>query len=288
VAVEARAPGGHSPPALVYVQERPAALRGQAMAEDPANFSDVTDFFIAHELAHQWFGQGAAPAGYRERWLSEAWAQYAAALWIRHRQGESAFRDTMGRMAHWAMRHDDAGPIHLGQRLGALEGDSRLYRAVVYDKGAWVLHMLRGIVGDDAFFAGTRAFLEGHRYEKVVTADLREALERASGRDLRAYFERWVNETGLPRLSWSARTQKAQGGYETTIAMVARDAPGPLPVEIALSTSAGKEVHRVTLEPPSGSWTITSAEKPHGVSVNEDRGLLARVDRERSVARAQR
>jgi hypothetical protein len=288
VAVDAKAPGGHSPPGLVYVQERPATLRTQTMEDDPANFSELTDFFLAHELAHQWFGQGTAPAGYRERWLSEAWAQYAAALWIRHRQGESAFRDMMDRMARWAMRHDAAGPIHLGQRLGVLEGDTRLYRAVVYDKGAWVLHMLRGIVGDDAFFVGTRAFLERHRFAKVVSGDLREALEQASGRDLRAYFERWVNETGLPRIAWSARTRQVQGGFETTVAMRAQDAPGPLPIEISVSTPAGKKVRRVTLDPPSGSWTITSRERPRGVAVNEDRGLLARIERDGPLPPAQR
>jgi hypothetical protein len=278
IAVDARAPGGHSPPGLVYVQERPAALRAQAMAEDPANFSDVTDFFIAHELAHQWFGQGTAPVGYRERWLSEAWAQYAAALWVRQRQGESEFRDMMDRMARWAMRHDQAGPIHLGQRLGVLEGDARLYRAVVYDKGAWVLHMLREIVGDEAFFAGTRAYLERHRFGKVATSDLREALEQASGRDLRPYFERWVYETGLPRIVWSARTRRAEAGYETTVALRAEDAPGPLPVEVTISVSGGKHTRRVSLD-PTGSWTLTSAERPRGVEVNEDRGLLARVER---------
>ncbi len=288
VAVAARVPGGHSPPGLVYVQERPAALRAQAMAEDPANFSDVTDFFIAHELAHQWFGQGTAPLDYRERWLSEAWAQYAAALWVRHRQGEPAFRDMMDRMARWAMRHDSAGPIHLGQRLGVLEEDGRLYRAVVYDKGAWVLHMLRGVVGDDAFFAGTREFLERHRFAMVATADLREALERTSGRDLRSYFERWVYGTGLPRIVWSARTRPAPGGFETAVSLHAQDLPDPVPVAISVSTSAGKDVRRFTLEPPSGSWTITSRERPRGITVNEDRGLLAHVERGKAARADQR
>jgi hypothetical protein len=278
VAVEARVPGGHSPPGLVYLQEQPAALRGEGMAEDPANFSDLPDFFVAHELAHQWFGQGVAPAGYRERWLSEAWAQYAAALWVRQRQGEAAFRDMMDTMARWAMRHDAAGPIHLGQRIGALEGDMRLYRAIVYDKGAWVLHMLRGIVGDDAFFLGTRTFLERHRFGKVVTGDLREALEQASGRDLRPYFERWINETGLPHITWSKQTRQVQSGFETTVTMRASDTPGPLPVSISVSTLAGRDVRRVTLAPPLGSWTITSRERPRGIAVNEDRGLLARVE----------
>ncbi len=280
VIVDAKVPGGHSPPGLIYVQEAPPVL-SQRQAEDPANFSDVTDFFLAHELAHQWFGESVAPAGYRERWLSEAWAQYAAALWVRQREGEGAFRGVMDRMGRWAERHDSAGPIHLGQRIGVLEGDPRLYRAVVYDKGAWVLHMLRGIVGDQAFFAGTRAFLERHRFTRVRTDDLREALEEASGRDLGAYFERWVYETGLPRIVWSRHTRRGPTGYETTVAMRGQQVPGPLPVEIAVTTTGGEEVRRVTLDPPYGSWMIETRKRPRSVAVNEDRGLLARTKRGR-------
>ena len=73
--VESIKPGGHSPPGLVYLQKRPAIFL-QALPDDPANFSDMPDFFLAHELAHQWWGQGVAPASYRDEWLSEAWAPY--------------------------------------------------------------------------------------------------------------------------------------------------------------------------------------------------------------------
>ena len=118
VVAEGETPGGHSPPGLVYLQVRPPALRSRSLPEDPSNFSDLPGFFLAHETAHQWWGEGMAPANYRERWLSEAWAQYSAALWLRERLGEGAFRGMMDRMARWATRFDSSGPIHLGQRLG--------------------------------------------------------------------------------------------------------------------------------------------------------------------------
>ncbi len=99
VVAEGETPAGHSPPGLLYLQKRPPILRSRALPEDPANFSDLAGFFLAHEAAHQWWGQGTAPANYRERWLSEAWAQYAAALWLRERLGERAFQSMMDRMA---------------------------------------------------------------------------------------------------------------------------------------------------------------------------------------------
>jgi hypothetical protein len=281
VVAEGETPGGHSPPGLVYLQMRPPVLSTRSLPDDPANFSDLPGFFLAHEAAHQWWGQGTAPANYRERWLSEAWAQYAAALWLRERLGEGAFRSMMDRMARWALRHDAAGPIHLGQRLGRLKQDPRVFRAVVYDKGAWVLHMLRGLVGDEAFFAGAQAFLQRFRYAKAGTEDLRVALEESSGRDLRPYFESWIYGTGLPMLPWSAHTERTAGGFRTTVEVRPQGLPGPLPLQLAVAWTGGRETRDVLLEPEGGSWTIDTTQKPRRVTLNDDRGLLARFERVR-------
>jgi hypothetical protein len=274
---EGPTPGGHSPPGLAYLQQRPPILLTHALPDDPANFSDLPGFFLAHELAHQWWGQGVAPENPRERWLAEAWAQYAAALWIRHDRGEDAFRSMMDRMARWAVRNDARGPMHLGPRLGHLKNDPRIFRSIVYDKGAWVLHMLRGLLGDEAFFGGARAFIEAHRYAKAGTDDLCEALEKASGRDLAPYFEQWIYGTGLPTLTWSSRTETIAGGVRTTVHVQPETLPGPLPLEIAVYASKGPAVRRVMLDPAGGSWTIETPEGVRRVELNEDRGLLARL-----------
>jgi len=284
VVAEAEAPAGHSPPGLLYLQIRPPILRSRTLPEDPANFSDLPGFFLAHESAHQWWGQGTAPANYRERWLSEAWAQYAAALWLRERLGERTFQSMMDRMGSWAFRHDAAGPIHLGQRLGHLKQEPRYFRAVVYDKGAWVLHMLRNLVGDAAFFSGARAFLERHRYAKAGTEDLRRALEAASGQDLKPYFDRWVYETGLPAVTWTSTSVAVAGGFRTTLELRPSRFPGPLPLQISVVTSAGTELRTLQLAPEGGSFTIDTREPPRRIALNEDRGLLVQIERAASPA----
>src|SRR6266540_3252991 len=216
--LEGRTPGGHSPPGMVLIQQRPPLLIGRtALRDDPASFYDVPGFFLAHELAHQWWGQGVAPQNYRERWLAEAWAQYAAALWVRKSRGEGAFRDILDRFAIWAWRHTDAGPVNLGHRLGHLRGDPQIYRAIVYDKGAYVVHMLRAIVGEEAFDKAIRAFLEERRFSKAGTDDLREALEAASGKDLQPYFATWIYGTALPVLRYTAKTEAGGSGYRTVV-----------------------------------------------------------------------
>ncbi|HVR69412.1 MAG TPA: M1 family aminopeptidase [Vicinamibacteria bacterium] len=275
--IEGFAPGGHSPPGMIVLVVRPLLLR-RNLRDDPANFSDLPGFFLAHELAHQWWGHGVAGRNYRERWLSEAFAQYAAALWVRHRHGERTFRDMMGRMARWALRMEERGPIHLGHRLGHIKGDPQVYRAIVYNKGAFVLHMLRGVVGEEAFRRALADFQSTHRFGKAGTADLRRALEGASGRDLGPYFQTWVHETALPRITYSARSARFAAGYRTTVEARAAGLPGPVPLTVTLVTRTGREDRVLPLAPGDNAWTFETATRPR-VELNADRGLLARVER---------
>jgi aminopeptidase N len=266
---------------MVLFQERPSFFFKHALRDDPANFSDVPGFFLAHELAHQWWGQGVAPQNYRERWLAEAWAQYAAALWVRKSRGEGAFRGILDRFAIWAWRHTDAGPIDLGHRLGHLRGDAQIYRAIVYDKGAYVVHMLRAIVGEEAFDKAIRAFLEERRFSKAGTDDLREALEAASGKDLQPYFATWIYGTALPVLRYTAKTEAGGSGYRTVVEVRPRNLPGPVPLQIAVTTEGGRQEQTFSLAPEGGRWTVTTPQLPRKVEINGDRTLLARVERGR-------
>lgn len=278
--LEGRTPGGHSPPGMVLIQERPALLLGRTvLRDDPASFYDIPGFFLAHELAHQWWGQGVAPQNYRDRWLAEAWAQYAAALWVRKTRGEGAFRAILDRFAVWARRHTDAGPINLGHRLGHLRGDPQIYRAIVYDKGACVVHMLRGIVGEEVFDRAIRGFLEAHRFSKAGTDDLREALEAASGKDLQPYFDSWIYGTALPVLRYTAKTEAGGSGYRTVVDVRPRNLPGPVPLQITVTTEGERREQTVSLSPEGGRFSVVTPQPPRKVEINGDRALLARLVR---------
>jgi hypothetical protein len=276
LAIEGQTPGGHSPPGMVIMAERPMFVR-RALRDDPAGFNDIPGFFLAHELAHQWWGHGVAGENYRERWLSEGAAQYAAALWVRHDLGEDAFHEVLRRMAEWALRDSHEGPLSLGFRLGHVKGDPQIYRAVVYDKGAYVFHMLRQVIGDEAFRRGLITFQAEHRFGKAGTEHLEDALERASGRDLSAYFQEWVYGTRLPQLRLAHRTEPGSSGFRTLVEVGATDLPGTVPLEIAVVHDAGRETRTVTLEPGGGHFTLETAARPRKVEVNADRDLLVTV-----------
>jgi aminopeptidase N len=94
----------------------------------------------------------------------------------------------------------DRGPIWLGYRLGHLEGRGAIFRAIVYNKSAVVLHMLRRLIGDEAFTGGLRRFYRDWRFKKAGTDDLRRAFEAESNRSLERFFDRWVYESATPKL----------------------------------------------------------------------------------------
>jgi aminopeptidase N len=109
----------------------------------------------------------------------------------------------MQQIRDWAIDRSDQGPVHLGYRLGHVRGDSRIFRAVVYNKSAAALHMLRRFIGDEAFFKGLRRFYAEGRFRHMGSEDLRKAMEIESGRSLERFFENWIYGADIPQLTYS-------------------------------------------------------------------------------------
>jgi len=229
--VEAPIPGGHSPPGLLIVQQRPPMMGG-GLKDDPASFYDIPGFFLAHELAHQWWGHGVTPSSYRDRWVSEGFAQYAAALWTRESLGEESFTRVLKKMVSWARRLGEAGPVDLGNRVGHIQNNAQAHRAVVYDKGALVLDMVRRLVGEEAFARGLRKLQAEHPFAKVDTETVRRAFEAEGSLDLDALWEVFVRNTALPTM----RLVRLATGLEIVVDGYA----GPLPVEVRVGDERRK------------------------------------------------
>ncbi|MCU0241464.1 MAG: hypothetical protein MUF51_03470, partial [Vicinamibacteria bacterium] len=274
--VDGLTPGGHSPPGMVLVSERSRRLK-RNLRDDPADFTAYAYFVLAHELAHQWWGQGVAPSNYHERWLSEGMAQYSAALWTEETQGAEARRGVLASMRYWVWRMNDHGPISLGYRLGHIQRNSQIFRAIVYNKGGYVLHMLRQIVGDEAFFAALKELQRAHRFEKIGTGDLRAALEKASGYDLSAYFDVWIYQTALPLITVRREVHREGHRYRVDFDFATENFPGPLPLRIDITHREGRESTRILLPPQGGRWPIYTKLQPTKVAINSELGLLAKI-----------
>ena len=275
-------PGGHSP-AYSTIMNHPLPRAPGVIVSwqtDPVSFSGYPEFFLAHEVAHQWWGQAVGWKNYHEQWLSEGLAQYFAALHAEQSAGPEVFADILRQMRRWAMRHSDKGPIYLGYRLGHLKNQPRVFRALVYNKGAMVMHMLRGLIGDEAFFAGLRRFYHEWRFEKAGTDALQLAFEIEAGQPLDRFFERWIHEAGLPELEFSSRTETDPSGDHIVLRFEQRtERIFDLPVTVDLTYRSGHEDKIVV--PVNARVTevrIPSEGDLRRVRVNRDYVALAEID----------
>jgi len=214
--VENTLPGGHSPAYFAQLNQ-PLPNSPLTWRNDPAAFENYPEFFMAHEIAHQWWGHGVGWQNYHDQWLSEGFAQYFAALYAQKFRGDDVFQGVLRRMRRWAINESDQGPVHLGYRVGHIKNDGRAFRAIVYNKSAMALHMLRQMVGDDMFFDGVRRFYLSSRFRKVGSEDFRLAMEEATGRDLQRFFERWIYSATLPQIAFSYRVEGAGSGQQAIL-----------------------------------------------------------------------
>ncbi|MBI4264729.1 MAG: hypothetical protein HY657_10160 [Acidobacteria bacterium] len=273
--VEDELPGGHSP-GYFAVLNAPLPYTGFTWRNDPAAFPGFPDFFLAHELAHQWWGQAIGWRNYHEQWISEGFAQYFAALYARQTRGEQAFVNMLRQFRRWSVAEADEGPISLGYRLGHIKGDTRVLRALVYNKGAAVLHMLRGLLGDDTFFNGLRHFYTEQKFQKTGTEDLRRAFEAEAGRSLERFFERWIYGAAVPRLRYA--TSIGSGAVTARFEQVGEIFDIPVTVTILYADGRVQDVV-VPVTEASVEQAIPTKGVARQVQVNRDYAAVAQFQR---------
>ena len=263
--VEREQPGGHSPPYFAALSHPPPATP-ISWRTDPAYFDSFPEFFLAHESAHQWWGQAVGWKNYHEQWISEGFAQYFAAMYAEHIKKDGVFRQVIAQMARWTLDRSDQGPVYLGYRLGHIRNDGRVFRALVYNKGALTLHMLRRLIGDAAFFRGMRRFYATWRFKKAGTEDVKAAFELEANRDLDAYFDRWIYGSSLPRVKFSYTT-------EPNAVVVRFEQIGErfeVPVTVTVKYAASSTDVMVSVTEQVTTMRIPTRSLVRSVGVNED------------------
>ena len=174
---------------------------------------------VAHELAHQWFGDLVTCRDWSHGWLNEGFASYFTALWTEHDLGKDAFKQEMLSEQQIYLQEDSSyrRPIVY---YTTFEDGEELFDRHMYQKGCWVLHMLRHQLGEAAFRRGIQSYLERYRTRKVITADLERTLEEVTGRSLAQFFQQWVYAGGYPAFdvsySWDSEHKMAKVKIQQT------------------------------------------------------------------------
>jgi aminopeptidase N len=202
----------------------------------------VSEGLIAHETAHQWFGDAVTERLWPHVWLSEGFATYFAALWTQHAHGDSAFRAEMERSRSYIL--GDTAAVVRRPVIDTIETELvALLNNNSYAKGGFVLHMLRSELGDSAFFSGIRDYYAKHKHGTALTADLQLALEHASGKNLQAFFDQWLRRPGYPEVSVSLDRIPPPGKGALTVAQTGRFGYFEFPLTVVLVDRSGAQ-HR--------------------------------------------
>jgi len=245
--------------------------------------------FRAHEMAHQWWGIGVEPASYRDAWLSEGFAEFAG-LWYMQiilQDNDKYFKQLREARQEIRRQRDKAVPIGLGSR--ALESRSGRYDLIVYQKGAWVLHMLRNMMLDlrtmneDPFRAMLKDFYEHYRGRHASTEDFRAVVERHVKGPMDWFFRQWVYGTGVPTYTF-AWTEEPQAAGKHTLRIRIRQADVPddfsMLVPLSIEFADGRAMVRVMVKGPLTEAALTLPEAPTRVTLNPLESVLAEVKTE--------
>ncbi len=270
--------GGHSPPSFIVLNQ---IYWGGEMTlpmrrDTPVNLFNWEDYFLAHEIAHQWWGQGVSFATYRDQWLSEGLAQFASASYLIHKNGERARADVLKKFSRWTEKKTAKGPINLGARLSYY--DYEAYQAIVYNKSALALIMLRDLVGEETFLRGLRKFFETFKFQAARTANFIGIMESVSGRNLRGFFDGWFYSYELPHVRTAVTSEKTEEGYLLKIRLTQLQNQFEFPLWIEWTSGGETKRHMVVVTESLQDFVFPVPGKPERVRINPSGAVPGKFD----------
>ena len=226
------------------------------------------EMFRAHEVAHQWWGIGVRPATYRDWWLAEGFADFSGLWYAARARGSVEMYERRLRETREALlrRRHEAAPMVLGQRAGTSEHPDD-YQLMVYQKGAWVLHMLRGLLtdpdtgSDDAFRRVMNTFYTRHLGSTASTGHFQAVVEEVVGAPMDWFFQQWVYGTRVPTYTFSHRFEdQPDGSVKATVRVRQENVPEDFRMIVPILLDFGDEGYATVRVNVTGP--LTEAELP--------------------------
>ncbi len=235
---------------------------------------------VIHEIAHQWFGNSVTESDWDDVWLSEGFATYFTLLFREHAYGRDDFvtglKQAADRIWPWYEQNPDYPIVH-----DDLDDMSRVTSVATYQKGAWVLHMLRKRTGDEAFWRGIRLYYARHFNGTASTDDFMQAMEEASGMDHDAFFNQWLRRGGNPSFEGSWAYDAAEATIHIELSQDQETDLFAMPLEIGVYREGDLEpahIQTVEITDAFHRFAIPAPEEPADVRLDPDTHALFQAD----------
>ena len=241
----------------------------RTMHSEAARPHQSSDGLVAHELAHQWFGDYLTTRNWANIWLNEGFATYLAMVWQEHDAGVEAAEYTR----YWQLR--SVGWADGSHRRPTVQyyydNSMELFDANVYAKGSIILNMLRRYLGEEAFWRAIRYYTQTNGGSNVETTDLKKAFEVVTGKNLYWFFDQWVYQPGLPKLEVKTRYDRRNRRVNITLKQSSsgkEEVIYKLPMTVLIDDG---NLHRETIffEDPEATFTLPAQHPPKMVIVDE-------------------
>ncbi len=236
------------------------------------------DGLISHELGHQWFGDLVTCKDWSNIWLNEGFATFMETIWIEQQFGkDEADYDRWDASRFWfASRNLYAKPI-----VRHDFDDSSEFDGNAYNKGGWVLYMLRQQLGSQKFYAGLKHYLELNRGKNVVTADLTKAIEEATHTNVDQFFDQWIYGAGAPKFEVSYAYDEAKKQLNLTVKQVqkveGRVGIFRVPLEVEITNAIGSRLYPIVVAKASETFSFPSESVPEMVLFDKGNQVLKSI-----------
>jgi aminopeptidase N len=234
---------------------------------------------VIHEIAHQWFGNAVTEYDWDDIWLSEGFATYFTLLFIEHEYGRDAFVDglksSQKRVDAFYEKNPKYTIIH-----DNLKDMKDVTSSQSYQKGSWILHMLRGMVGTETFWKGIKTYYKKYQDLNVTTDDFKRVMEEVSGRDLTIFFEQWLYKPGTLSLAGNWKYDKKSSQIIVALNQVQTDGSlFEMPLEIEIDFGKNKQqLEVVQIKGKSNSFKIQVNSEPKNIVIDPNLWVLKKLD----------
>jgi aminopeptidase N len=239
-----------------------------------SSMGGTSQYLISHELGHQWWGDMVTCANFHHIWLNEGFATYSQAMWYEIRDNSlTSLHNEMANKVYYG-----AGSIYVSDTTNV---NAIFNSNLSYNKASWVLHMLRHIMGDDAFFSGLREYGDQYRFSSAVTEQFTEVMSSVHGQDLSPFINRWIYGQYYPQYeSTPSFNINEDGSYQVEVMITQNQSSEifPMPVDILLETVDGSITFVADVTENNQTFSFEVNSQPLSASLDPDRWILRTVN----------